>query len=735
MAAYGRGELKEMTEALQRIVRHDRSHTRAYTYLGMAYNNWGRYDEALAAYDKAKELEPRNPNILHNRGISLRNKGECAMAINDYSRALKLKPDDKKVARILVDRGLAYRAMRIYNKALEDYDSSLASDPNLGEGYYGRSRVHMRLGNSLQRLADLEKAVEVEPGNELWAKELKEAQAAAGVAASAAGKNKHLAPADGMSGLGRIGSKAKAKARSRRDKGSSSMRDGDTTAGSGSTDREAASSAASPRRIMKRLVSGRRNSRAIGEEGVSSSPPSDAPVATDTSTGTSPPTAGLERRSSIFKVPRLNFIKSRSSSQLPVPRPVAESAGLPAAASTLAQPTAEGTSPPGDGLPLVSPKSPSSRRSGASGASKKHRSKRLSVMATPGAADVTMRPTRARPALVSPRQQEDVASGSRGKKRGTALSPRKGIRTRSKSLTRRRAGRKKGRGKADDGDGSDDDASSLEGAMDVDTATLSRSRRVKALAAGMLSPTHDLGYSDGDGGSEGDSDEGGYSLSARPALSTRYSLVSKRDSASYTRLPPRLAVLVAALTARDDAAGLRIVKPGSRRPRPPQTFLKLDSFQVPLTSVTRAEVEAVPVGTQTTLAPTSALQAVLAERLGQVPTVRLQLVRLTGNGVGVRIGAGAQPSEATIAAIVRRNQELRARVTRLRLIVAELRAAHEEARTQVRSHQATLEQLGYPVDEAGEPSAASDNSSRWRKRFEEAFAKSYLRRVESELSP
>jgi Tfp pilus assembly protein PilF len=730
MAAYARGELKEMTEGLQRIVRHDRTHTRAYTYLGMAYNNWGRYDEALAAYDKAKELEPRNPNILHNRGISLRNKGECAMAINDYSRALKLKPDDKKVARILVDRGLAYRAMRIYNKALEDYDSSLASDPNLGEGYYGRSRVHMRLGNSLQRLADLEKAVQVEPGNELWAKELKEAQAAAGVAASAAVKNKHLAPADGMSGLGRIGSKAKAKARSRRDKGSSN-REGESssTTGGGSLDKEAAANAASPRRIMKRLVSGRRNSRAIGEDGLAGSPPRDSPTPTDTAaTGTSPPAAGIERRSSLFKVPRLTFIKSRSSSQLPIPRPVPE-------VGTIALvPTAEGSSPPGDGLPLVSPKSPSSRRTGASGASKKHRSKRLSVMATPGAADVTMRPSRARPALVSPRSEEATA-GSRGKKKGTtSTTPRKGMRTRSKSQTRRRGGRKKGRGRGDGEDGSDDDASSLEGAMDVDTATLSTSRRVQALAAGMLSPTHDADYSDGDGGSEGDSEADGYSLSARPALSTRYSLVSKRDSASYTRLPPRLAVLVAALTARDDAAGLSC--PLHRRPRggSPQTFLKLDSFQVPLTSVTRAEVDAVPVGTQAPLATTSSLRAVLAERLGQASTVHLHLVRLTGNGVGVRIGAGAEPSEETIAAIVRRNQELRARVTRLRLIVAELRAAHEEARAQVRGHQGALERLGYPVDETGEPSAASDNSSRWRKRFEEAFAKSYLRRVESELS-
>ena len=51
------------------------------------------FDEALASYDRAIELEPNNTDAYSNRGLTLHKLNRLNEALASYDRAIKLKPD------------------------------------------------------------------------------------------------------------------------------------------------------------------------------------------------------------------------------------------------------------------------------------------------------------------------------------------------------------------------------------------------------------------------------------------------------------------------------------------------------------------------------------------------------------------------------------------------------------------------------------------------------------------
>jgi tetratricopeptide (TPR) repeat protein len=63
----------------------------AWSSRGFRLNNLGRYDEAIASYDKAIEFKPNDPKAWNNRGFSLNNLGRYDEAIASYDKAIEFK--------------------------------------------------------------------------------------------------------------------------------------------------------------------------------------------------------------------------------------------------------------------------------------------------------------------------------------------------------------------------------------------------------------------------------------------------------------------------------------------------------------------------------------------------------------------------------------------------------------------------------------------------------------------
>ncbi len=64
-----------------------------YMLMGRAHGALGRHAESIAAYKRATELRPKEPEIEYQYGVALHKGGELDQALIQFERALYLKPD------------------------------------------------------------------------------------------------------------------------------------------------------------------------------------------------------------------------------------------------------------------------------------------------------------------------------------------------------------------------------------------------------------------------------------------------------------------------------------------------------------------------------------------------------------------------------------------------------------------------------------------------------------------
>ena len=71
----------------------------------MAYGRKGELDLAIQNYNKALELKPDYTDAYNNRGLAYGRKGELDLAIQNYDKALELKPDyaETSIGEMLTD--------------------------------------------------------------------------------------------------------------------------------------------------------------------------------------------------------------------------------------------------------------------------------------------------------------------------------------------------------------------------------------------------------------------------------------------------------------------------------------------------------------------------------------------------------------------------------------------------------------------------------------------------------
>jgi tetratricopeptide (TPR) repeat protein len=138
----------------------DPRNSNAYNNRGIAYRHKGLYDQAIDDYTKAIDLKPKFEIPYNNRGIAYRNKGLYDQAIADYSKAIELNPRN---ANAYTHRGNAYYDKRLYALAEIDYSKAIELDPGY-EYLYLRllNAAWMRKGEvagALERLRQYEASV------------------------------------------------------------------------------------------------------------------------------------------------------------------------------------------------------------------------------------------------------------------------------------------------------------------------------------------------------------------------------------------------------------------------------------------------------------------------------------------------------------------------------------------------------------------------------------------------
>lgn len=87
-------------------------------------------------------------------------KGEYGRAIADFDMAIKVRPKD---AEAYVKRGIAYASKDDYNRAIADFGMAISLMPKRASVYTMRGHAYEKAGDKNQAIVDFRRALEIDP--------------------------------------------------------------------------------------------------------------------------------------------------------------------------------------------------------------------------------------------------------------------------------------------------------------------------------------------------------------------------------------------------------------------------------------------------------------------------------------------------------------------------------------------------------------------------------------------
>ncbi len=128
--------------------------------LGHAYELSHRYEEAIALYDRAAEVAPRDPAGPREGGMRAARWGEVELAEPRLAEALRRDPRDAAVWHAL---GLVRAKQGDRAGAREAYESGLRADPQALENRVGLATLALARGDASAALAQYDALVAARP--------------------------------------------------------------------------------------------------------------------------------------------------------------------------------------------------------------------------------------------------------------------------------------------------------------------------------------------------------------------------------------------------------------------------------------------------------------------------------------------------------------------------------------------------------------------------------------------
>jgi predicted AlkP superfamily phosphohydrolase/phosphomutase/Flp pilus assembly protein TadD len=200
---FEQGKYEESAQAYRKLIQQDPKDATLRTSLAGALGAMGRYPEAMKELEAAIKIEPLNVEAYHNRGAVYERQGKPELAIKEYRTAVRYSPtyepsrralarltgsadvnqpknQQEKQAAQLADQ--ASQAARRGNYAeasrLLDTAEKLAPDYVIIHQY--RANVAYLSGDKRAAIRALERALQLDPGNELYRANLARLKEAAG---------------------------------------------------------------------------------------------------------------------------------------------------------------------------------------------------------------------------------------------------------------------------------------------------------------------------------------------------------------------------------------------------------------------------------------------------------------------------------------------------------------------------------------------------------------------------
>ncbi|HLF25938.1 MAG TPA: tetratricopeptide repeat protein [Anaerolineae bacterium] len=144
------GRSEEAIAAYQRAIDLDPKYAYPHNGLGNVYADLGRTEEALAAYERAIDLDPKYAAPHYGLGNVYRDLGRTEEALAAYQRAIDLDP---KVAYPHNGLGNVYADLGRTEEALAAYQRAIDLDPKFAYPHNNLGNVYRALGRTEEALA------------------------------------------------------------------------------------------------------------------------------------------------------------------------------------------------------------------------------------------------------------------------------------------------------------------------------------------------------------------------------------------------------------------------------------------------------------------------------------------------------------------------------------------------------------------------------------------------------
>ncbi len=157
--ALEREDWQGMIEAWSTFIATDPTLTEAYVNRGNAYKMVANHAKAIEDYSKALELRPDDQFLYKSRGSCYHSLGMLKAAIDDFSRAIEL---DAKDPDVYYKRGCAFSEENEWSAAIEDFSSTVTHNPAYAAAYNNRGKAFAEIGQSRMAIHDFNSAISID---------------------------------------------------------------------------------------------------------------------------------------------------------------------------------------------------------------------------------------------------------------------------------------------------------------------------------------------------------------------------------------------------------------------------------------------------------------------------------------------------------------------------------------------------------------------------------------------
>jgi tetratricopeptide (TPR) repeat protein len=147
--------------SINQVLLEDPENALLYNARGEAFSYLGRHSEAIDDFTMALSLDPENASLYYaNRGRSFSLSGDREQALADYNQAIEANPEN---AQAFAGRAGVHWGLNEPELALRDYTEAIRLQPDADWIYFNRGVAYAQLEQYDEAIADFTTAIDLNP--------------------------------------------------------------------------------------------------------------------------------------------------------------------------------------------------------------------------------------------------------------------------------------------------------------------------------------------------------------------------------------------------------------------------------------------------------------------------------------------------------------------------------------------------------------------------------------------